>query len=126
MGEPLYDLLSELTPAQIPCRIYAPVGSHEDLLAYLVRRLLENGANSSFVNRLSDDAAPIEEIVRDPVEAVHSYKSLPHPQIPLPADLFGAERRNSEGLALFDPLVIDPLLAGIKQYLGKEPLAAGP
>ena len=126
MGEPLYDLLPELTHAQVPCRIYAPVGSHEDLLAYLVRRLLENGANSSFVNRLSDDAAPIAEVVRDPVETVRSYKSVAHPHIPLPADLFGAERKNSDGVALFDPATFDPLLAAMKQSLAGEPPAAGP
>lgn len=126
MGAPLYELLAGLTPAQVPCRIYAPVGSHEDLLAYLVRRLLENGANSSFVNRLSDDAAPIEEIIRDPVDTVRNYKSLPHPQIPLPSDLFGAKRGNSEGLALFDPAVLNPLRAAIKQSLASDPVAAGP
>ena len=77
-----------------PCRIYAPVGSHEDLLAYLVRRLLENGANTSFVNRLADDEAPIEEIIADPVKELVQLSSIPHPRIPLPRDLF-APRRNS-------------------------------
>ncbi len=126
MGEPLYDLLPELAHTQVPCRIYAPVGSHEDLLAYLVRRLLENGANSSFVNRLSDDAAPIAEVVRDPVETVRSYKSLPHPHIPLPADIFGTERKNSDGIALFDPVALDPLLAAMKQSLAGDAPVAGP
>ena len=81
-----------------PCRIYAPVGSHEDLLAYLVRRLLENGANTSFVNRLADDEAPIGEIIADPVEQVERLRPIPHPRIPLPRDIF-APRINSHGYA---------------------------
>ena len=70
MGEALYEEVVGSGKLNVPCRIYAPVGPHEDLVAYLVRRLLENGANTSFVNRLADEAAPIEEIVRDPVESV--------------------------------------------------------
>src|SRR5262249_39841558 len=77
-----------------PCRVYAPVGSHEDLLAYLVRRLLENGANTSFVNRIVDDKAPIDEIIADPVARLRSLQRKPHPHIPLPRHLYGAERRN--------------------------------
>ena len=99
MGESLY--AGVVTPER-PCRVYAPVGSHEDLLPYLVRRLLENGANTSFVNRLADDAAPIDDLVADPVARVRALPSRPHPRIPLPADLFGAERRNSAGLDLND------------------------
>ena len=76
----------------VHCRIYAPVGAHEDLLAYLVRRLLENGANTSFVNRLADDEAPIADIIADPVEQVEAMSPKPHPRIPLPVDLF-AERQ---------------------------------
>ena len=68
MGEALYEEVVGGGKLNAPCRIYAPVGPHEDLVAYLVRRLLENGANTSFVNRLADEAAPIEEIIRDPVE----------------------------------------------------------
>ena len=70
MGEALYEEVVGGGKLNVPCRIYAPVGPHEDLVAYLVRRLLENGANTSFVNRLADEAAPIEEIVRDPVDSV--------------------------------------------------------
>ncbi len=76
MGEALYDeVVGETAKLGAPCRIYAPVGGHEDLLAYLVRRLLENGANTSFVNRLADDEAPVAEIVRDPVEAAEAERS---------------------------------------------------
>ena len=74
MGEALYN---EVTPAEamgIPCRVYAPVGSHEDLLPYLVRRLLENGANTSFVNRIVDEKAPLDEIVADPIGACASCR----------------------------------------------------
>jgi RHH-type transcriptional regulator, proline utilization regulon repressor / proline dehydrogenase / delta 1-pyrroline-5-carboxylate dehydrogenase len=99
MGEALYEGI--VTPER-PCRVYAPVGSHEDLLPYLVRRLLENGANTSFVNRLADDDAPIEEIVADPVAKLRALASKPHPRIPLPIDLFGGERPNSLGLDLND------------------------
>jgi RHH-type proline utilization regulon transcriptional repressor/proline dehydrogenase/delta 1-pyrroline-5-carboxylate dehydrogenase len=108
MGEALYGQV--VTPQQ-PCRIYAPVGSHEDLLPYLVRRLLENGANTSFVNRLADDRAPIGEIVADPVASVASLKDKPHPRIPLPENLFGTERRNSAGLDLNDLTVLRGLAA---------------
>ena len=99
MGEALYD---QIVSPELPCRVYAPVGGHEDLLAYLVRRLLENGANTSFVNRLVDDAAPVEEIVADPAERLAALRTKPHPRIPLPRDLFGAERKNSRGLDLSD------------------------
>jgi RHH-type transcriptional regulator, proline utilization regulon repressor / proline dehydrogenase / delta 1-pyrroline-5-carboxylate dehydrogenase len=92
-------------------RIYAPVGSHEDLLAYLVRRLLENGANTSFVNRLTDEKAPVSEIVADPVRRAAALKSKPHPRIPLPLMLYGQERRNALGMDLSDPLTLHRLKA---------------
>jgi len=92
------------TQFQRPCRIYAPVGTHETLLAYLVRRLLENGANSSFVNRMADASVSIGDLVQDPVarteaDALREDTPLgqPHPQIALPAQLYGAARRNSHG-----------------------------
>ena len=87
----------------LPCRVYAPVGSHEDLLPYLVRRLLENGANSSFVNRITDERVPIADLIRDPVEMVASFESIPHPKIPLPVDLLRSQnhdRKNSMGANL--------------------------
>src|SRR4029078_524573 len=87
-----------------PCRIYARVGSHKELLAYLVRRLLENGANSSFVNRIADEQVSIDELVRDPVSELEALQPKRNPKIALPRDVFGAERRNSAGLDLSDPL----------------------
>ncbi|MGL4200359.1 MAG: L-glutamate gamma-semialdehyde dehydrogenase, partial [Enterobacter roggenkampii] len=89
-----------------PCRIYAPVGTHETLLAYLVRRLLENGANTSFVNRIADTTLPLDELVADPVQAVEKMAAqegqigLPHPKIALPRELYGKGRVNSAGLDL--------------------------
>ncbi|MCC6921077.1 MAG: bifunctional proline dehydrogenase/L-glutamate gamma-semialdehyde dehydrogenase PutA [Alphaproteobacteria bacterium] len=101
MGAPLYDTIVAAEANARPCRVYAPVGSHEDLLAYLVRRLLENGANTSFVNRLADDEAPIADIVADPVTALEQRDPKPHPRIPLPAAIF-APRLNSRGALLAD------------------------
>lgn len=103
MGDDLY---AEVIPADrlnVACRVYAPVGSHEDLLPYLVRRLLENGANSSFVNRITDEDVAIDDLIRDPVETVAAFESIPHPRIPLPVDLYrsqGFERDNSMGINL--------------------------
>ncbi|KAF6635168.1 trifunctional transcriptional regulator/proline dehydrogenase/L-glutamate gamma-semialdehyde dehydrogenase [Pantoea sp. EKM10T] len=107
MGEPLYEqVVGKVADGKLnrPCRIYAPVGTHETLLAYLVRRLLENGANTSFVNRIADTSLPIDELVADPVSAVEKLGvsegaiGLPHPKIPLPRDLYGDNRVNSAGL----------------------------
>ncbi|HET7125608.1 MAG TPA: bifunctional proline dehydrogenase/L-glutamate gamma-semialdehyde dehydrogenase PutA [Lysobacter sp.] len=103
MGDDLYAEVIPRERLDVPCRVYAPVGSHEDLLPYLVRRLLENGANSSFVNRITDENVPVEELVRDPVETVSEFESIPHPRIPLPVDLYrsqGFERDNSMGINL--------------------------
>jgi RHH-type transcriptional regulator, proline utilization regulon repressor / proline dehydrogenase / delta 1-pyrroline-5-carboxylate dehydrogenase len=101
MGEALYEVIGE-DLAGIPCRVYAPVGSHEDLLPYLVRRLLENGANTSFVNRIFDDSEPPEQLVADPIATVKGLAPIPSPGIPQPVDLYGAVRRNSMGLNLAD------------------------
>ena len=109
MGEALHDEIVGPEKLNLPVRIYAPVGSHEDLLAYLVRRLLENGANTSFVNRIVDEKAPIDEIVADPVARARRLPKKPHPRIPLPVDLFQPERRNSRGIDLSDPEVLGPL-----------------
>ena len=99
MGQDLYESLPEPGAKGIPCRVYAPVGSHEDLLSYLVRRLLENGANTSFVNRLADDELPISAIIADPV--MQARQNLTRTTaIPLPASLFG-DRQNSKGEALW-------------------------
>jgi RHH-type proline utilization regulon transcriptional repressor/proline dehydrogenase/delta 1-pyrroline-5-carboxylate dehydrogenase len=128
MGEALYEEIVGREKMHQPCRIYAPVGSHEDLLAYLVRRLLENGANTSFVNRLADDEAPIAEIIADPVDDVGKLQSVPHPRIPLPRDLF-APRINSAGLPLWDETTRTLLLAELaeasRRSLTALPIVAG-
>lgn len=108
MGGALYEEVLYRADLQLPCRVYAPVGSHEDLLPYLVRRLLENGANTSFVNRLEDPRAPIEQLVADPVAQAAALASKPHPRIPPPAHLY-PDRRNSAGLNLADPLALQQL-----------------
>jgi len=108
MGDDLYAEVVPKHRLDTPCRVYAPVGSHEDLLPYLVRRLLENGANSSFVNRITDENVAIEDLVRDPVQTVSEFESIPHPRIPLPVDLFrsqpapiaSSDRNNSMGANL--------------------------
>jgi RHH-type proline utilization regulon transcriptional repressor/proline dehydrogenase/delta 1-pyrroline-5-carboxylate dehydrogenase len=118
MGQALYEEVARIPKMRQPCRIYAPVGSHEDLLAYLVRRLLENGANTSFVNRLADDEAPIGEIIADPVEQVQGLNSIPHPRIPLPRDIF-APRVNSRGYAMWDDATRDTMVGEINKVLAK-------
>jgi RHH-type transcriptional regulator, proline utilization regulon repressor / proline dehydrogenase / delta 1-pyrroline-5-carboxylate dehydrogenase len=125
MGQAIYEDAIRPDGLGVACRIYAPVGSHEDLLAYLVRRLLENGANTSFVNRLADDAAPIEEIVLDPAEKVAARQIIPHPRIPPPGDIFLPERKNSRGLLLHEDAVREPLVAAMQAAL-QEKAEAGP
>ncbi len=108
MGGPLYHRLAEHAP-EVPVRVYAPVGNHEELLPYLVRRLLENGSNTSFVNRIESDEQPIESVIRDPVSVVRGWAEAAHPRIPLPRDLFGANRVNSRGIDFADGLEIETL-----------------
>ncbi|MDH3379376.1 MAG: bifunctional proline dehydrogenase/L-glutamate gamma-semialdehyde dehydrogenase PutA, partial [Gammaproteobacteria bacterium] len=98
MGEVLYEQLLDDRSANSTCRVYAPVGNHEDVLAYLVRRLLENGANSSFVNRIVDERFPVERMIADPVEKMSRIEPKPHPRIPLPRNLYGDRRTNSAGI----------------------------
>jgi RHH-type proline utilization regulon transcriptional repressor/proline dehydrogenase/delta 1-pyrroline-5-carboxylate dehydrogenase len=105
MGESLYDQVVGKDNLDKACRIYAPVGTHETLLAYLVRRLLENGANSSFVNQIVDEAIPIESLLRDPVAAAREQGGLPHSGIALPLDMFG-DRKNSAGFDLANENVL--------------------
>ncbi len=118
MGEELYEELAKLErhigDKPTPVRIYAPVGSHKELLAYLVRRLLENGANSSFVNRIADEQVSIDELVKDPVAELEALEPKRNPKIILPRDLFGPQRRNSAGVDLSDALVREPLLDRLK------------
>ena len=125
MGEALYDEVVGRDKMNRPCRVYAPVGGHEDLLAYLVRRLLENGANTSFVNRIVDERAPIDEIVADPIARLAALPRKPHPKIPLPRDLFQPERCNSQGLDLADPRALADLRKGLAEAL-RLPARAAP
>ncbi|HEX6735865.1 MAG TPA: bifunctional proline dehydrogenase/L-glutamate gamma-semialdehyde dehydrogenase PutA, partial [Azonexus sp.] len=113
MGEPLYDNVVVGTDFHRPCRIYAPVGTHETLLPYLVRRLLENGANSSFVNRIVDEAVTIAQLIEDPLDQVRRHGPGPHPAIALPPALYGPLRRNSAGLDLAD----EDSIAGVQRAL---------
>ncbi|MEP6939427.1 MAG: bifunctional proline dehydrogenase/L-glutamate gamma-semialdehyde dehydrogenase PutA [Rudaea sp.] len=98
MGADLYNEVIGTKNLNVPCRVYAPVGSHEDLLPYLVRRLLENGANTSFVNRIVDESLPIGELVADPFDTVRAFASKQHPRIPQPVGLYGEQRKNSMGV----------------------------
>jgi RHH-type transcriptional regulator, proline utilization regulon repressor / proline dehydrogenase / delta 1-pyrroline-5-carboxylate dehydrogenase len=125
MGEELYGIVTDPAREAAPCRVYAPVGSHEDLLPYLVRRLLENGANTSFVNRIVDARLPASEIAADPVAFVESLATVPHPRIPLPARIFGAERPNSAGLNLADGAALAALARAAGDAL-QAPRAAAP
>ncbi|HVY53350.1 MAG TPA: bifunctional proline dehydrogenase/L-glutamate gamma-semialdehyde dehydrogenase PutA, partial [Gammaproteobacteria bacterium] len=99
MGRPLYDQMVDKNQFNIPVRIYAPVGSHADLVGYLIRRLLENGANTSFINHVANDKIAIEDIVADPITRMRNEPHKPHPAIPLPKNIF-ANRENSHGIDL--------------------------
>jgi len=127
MGEALYDALFAELP-DITCRVYAPVGDYSDLLAYLVRRLLENGANSSFVSVAADPAVPIETILRRPQSWIVDQSHARHSHIPLPRDLFGAVRRNSGGIEFGDRASFDALLREVRaapQSIQARPLIDG-
>ena len=100
MGEDLYGIVMSEKGFHHACRVYAPVGSHEDLLPYLVRRLLENGSNTSFVNRIVDEALPVEKVAESPIQKVATTEPVWHPAIPLPRDLYGEDRVNSSGVNL--------------------------
>lgn len=123
MGEALYSqVVGSEKDGKLarPCRIYAPVGTHETLLAYLVRRLLENGANTSFVNRIADTDVPLEQLIASPVGEVQAlaYKEgapgCPHPRIPLPVQLYGAERRNAQGVDLTHERSLENLSSSLR------------
>ena len=113
MGETLYDQVVGKDKLDKGCRIYAPVGSHETLLAYLVRRLLENGANSSFVNQIVDENIAIETLIQDPLEQARAQGGQPHPGIALPLAMFGAERKNSAGIDLANEDVLRDISAAL-------------
>jgi RHH-type proline utilization regulon transcriptional repressor/proline dehydrogenase/delta 1-pyrroline-5-carboxylate dehydrogenase len=127
MGEVLYDLLLAHHP-DAACRIYAPVGGHRDLLAYLVRRLLENGANSSFVSVAADPSVPIGTILERPQSRIGDPRHARNPKIPLPRDLYAPQRRNSTGVEFGDRASLDALLADIRAAglrMDAAPLVAG-
>ena len=112
MGDELYEQLREDRP-QLACRTYAPVGSHRDLLAYLVRRLLENGANSSFVAVAADTNVPIARLLKRPADIVGAPGNAHHHALPLPRDLYQPERINSSGVEFGDRVALDALLKGV-------------
>jgi RHH-type proline utilization regulon transcriptional repressor/proline dehydrogenase/delta 1-pyrroline-5-carboxylate dehydrogenase len=128
MGEELYTEVIDPERFARPCRVYAPVGSHKDLLPYLVRRLLENGANTSFVNRIVDEDVAVEDIVADPVTAARETGFTPHPRIPSPGALFD-DRVNSAGINLPNRDVTAELLTAMDEAAGREyhavPVVAG-
>ena len=119
MGEALYAKLGEDRP-DIAHRTYAPVGSHRDLLAYLVRRLLENGANSSFVALAADEAVPVSQLLRRPADIIGSAENAAHPNIPLPRDLYRPQRKNSRGIEFGERAALKQLVSAV----AAEPLPA--
>lgn len=128
MGNPLYD---QVVAQGIPCRIYAPVGGHKELLGYLVRRLLENGANTNFVNLIANETTPVDSLVQDPVARIAALSHKPHPAIPLPQDIYfnkksadqnkettvdiHVNRLNSKGLDLSNAQTLDALKKAIEK-----------
>ena len=127
MGESLHDIVMQTEGTR--CRIYAPVGAHRDLLAYLVRRLLENGANSSFVNQIVDESIPSSQIAKDPVSEFEQLDQAASPMIRLPGQLFAPERRNSKGFRINEPASVLPLLAAREKFAdttwNARPMLAG-
>ncbi len=122
MGEVLYEMLLAELP-QAACRIYAPVGGHRDLLAYLVRRLLENGANSSFVSAAADQKVPIAAIIKRPQSAIGDPRHARHHGIPLPRDLYAPARRNSAGVEFGERAALSALVAEIDAASGASAAA---
>jgi len=127
MGEALFDVLAKTSARPVACRVYAPIGRHEDLLPYLVRRLLENGANTSFVNRIVDGQIPARALVRQPEPG--DGEPIVNPRIPAPPDLYGAERLNSAGFNLFDGHSLgglaDEMTLAMEREWTAEPLIDG-
>ena len=115
MGEELYAEVVDPEKHDRPCRVYAPVGNHEDLLPYLVRRLLENGSNTSFVNKIIDESIDVDDIVADPLTVAAQHDCLPHDRIPKPLDIFQPERDNSHGFNLADRNVRRKLLSDMEE-----------
>lgn len=129
MGRPLYDEIVGSQKLNIPCRVYAPVGGHEDLLAYLVRRLLENGANSSFVHRIANTQESIDHLVASPMSQVEKDEPKRNPRIALPIDIYRGRsdtRANSRGIDLTNYNELQPFMAEMKQACQSLPWQAGP
>jgi RHH-type proline utilization regulon transcriptional repressor/proline dehydrogenase/delta 1-pyrroline-5-carboxylate dehydrogenase len=128
MGEDLYGVVMKEEGFRHACRVYAPVGSHEDLLPYLVRRLLENGSNTSFVNRIVDEELPVEEVARDPLQLVAQTRPVAHPAIPIPKHLYGSERLNSTGVNFANTSEVEALAGRMQPFSQKrwdvEPILA--
>ncbi len=112
MGESLYEQINQ------PCRVYAPVGEYKDLLSYLIRRLLENGANSSFINQIH--MVPISEVIKDPLLIVKGNKYMRNEKIPLPENIFGVTRKNSHGLEIDNPIVMEKVAKDIEKASEKK------
>ncbi len=121
MGEDMYGKVAEVG---IPISIYGPVGNHKDLLPYLVRRLLENGANSSFINQIYDEDLPVSEIVKDPIENALSHDSKRHTRIPLPKDIYQPDRGNSRGIDLTSDEAVAALYKKMDKTIQHMPKAA--
>lgn len=130
MGEQLYQQILAKNPSKIPCRIYAPVGKHQDLLAYLVRRLLENGANSSFVNKIYDSKVPVESLLENPLEKAQRRSQLnqPHhnPVIARPCDILLPQRSLAKGLDLSDQNILATIQKSLETFENQLPLHLSP
>lgn len=126
MGEALYEAALKRARPGVRCRIYAPVGAHKDLLPYLVRRLLENGANSSFVHQLVDPEVPIEALCVHPVEHLAGVDQYFNTQIPLPAAIYPDGRRNSKGINLNIRSHYQPLMSQMQPFLARNDYRATP
>ncbi|WP_434778434.1 bifunctional proline dehydrogenase/L-glutamate gamma-semialdehyde dehydrogenase PutA [Neisseria sp. Ec49-e6-T10] len=120
MGETLYDQVVGSENLDKRCRIYAPVGTHETLLAYLVRRLLENGANSSFVNRIVDEQVSIDELIESPIEEASKYGGQSHSKLPLPRNLYGSKRANSRGMDLSNEIQLALLQTQLNEAIEQK------
>ena len=120
MGEALYEVALKRAPQGTYCRIYAPVGAHKDLLPYLVRRLLENGANSSFVHQLVDPRVPVESLCVHPLETLSQYETYANSRIPLPRDIYGEKRKNSKGVNLNINSQYQPLIDAMASFMETE------
>lgn len=120
MDKGLYDYAMSELVTNVSCRIYAPVGRHSGLLPYLIRRLLENGANSSFINQINDPNVKIDELIEDPLEKAKNLNYEPHQGIPLPKDILQPERLNSLGLDISDSITVSQLANNIRNLSDKK------